>query len=80
LQTVIEVFQEFVRESATDSAGKEELVGLIVTNQQRAEILAGAFWLGVSADHELLLAGQLDFDPGTATPSTLVKRIGPFSD
>ena len=77
LQTVIKLFQEFVRKSGADSTGKNQSIRFIVTNQQRAEILAASLWLGVAADNELLLLGQVDFQPGAATPSTFVKRIRP---
>jgi hypothetical protein len=80
LQSVIDVFQEYVRESGADSAGEKQSPALTITNQQRPEVLAGALRLGVAADDKLLLLGQLDFDPSTATPSTLIKRVRPFSD
>jgi hypothetical protein len=46
----------------------------------RAEVLAASFWRGVAADDKLLLLSQLNFDPRTATATSLVKRIRSFGD
>jgi hypothetical protein len=54
------------------STGEKESVRTVVPDQQSAEIFAVAFGWGGAADDELLLLGQLDFDPGTAAASALV--------
>jgi hypothetical protein len=76
----IKVRQEPFGEASTDPPGEQEAVGTLVTDKQSAEVFAAAFGRGVAADDELLLLGQLDFDPGTAAPAGLVERIRSFGD
>jgi hypothetical protein len=40
-----------------------------------AEVFAAALRGRVTADHELLLQGELDFDPGAAAPAGLIGGI-----
>ena len=47
----------------------------MVANEQSAEVFTASFVWRVTADHELLLLGQLHFDPGTTAPAD-----GPSAD
>ena len=54
--------------------------GLVVADRQGAEVAAGTFRECVPADNELLGFGDLELDPGSAAPATLVDRGLPLSD
>jgi len=55
-------------EASANPTSKKETVRTVVTDEQRAEVFAAAFGWCVATDDELLLLGQFDFDPGTASP------------
>ena len=80
VQCTMEVRQEPFREASADSAGEQETVRTLVTNKQRAEVFAAAFWRGVAADDKLLRSRQFHFDPGAPASTGLVERIRSFGD
>ena len=74
------MLQGFLRETRADSAGEQVAVRALLTDKQRAEVLAAAFRPSIAANHKLLLLGQLDLDPGAAASAGLVGRSRSFGD
>jgi hypothetical protein len=72
--------QKLIAEAGSDSASKFEILAFAKANEQGAEILADLFRFGISADHELLLFVELDFDPCSSAPPGLVPGTAAFSD
>src|SRR5262245_41861532 len=60
-----EVVQRRAREARPDLARVAQLVALEVTDEQGAEIGAGALRRGEAADDQLLLGGALELEPVT---------------
>jgi hypothetical protein len=72
LEAIVQSLQSSFGKAGTNSTGEKEAFGPVVTHKQSAKVFAAAFWWGVTADDELLLLGQLDFDPGAAASTRLV--------
>ena len=66
LQAGAEIAQGLRGEAGADVSGPDQLAVLVKTQHQRAEGIA--FALGESADEELLLVDQFDFEPLAAAP------------
>jgi len=52
----------------------------VITDKQSVKVFAAAFRWGVTANDELLLLGQFDFNSGAAASTRLVQRIWSFCD
>jgi len=62
------------------SAGEHEPVWSMVADQQGTKMAPASFRQCIAADNEFLRLGDLEFDPGTATPAAFVERIWSFGD
>src|SRR5215216_6464871 len=73
IQPCAQLQQQLVVETGADFSGEDEVVGLEVADEQRAEANAAALRIGESADNELLLRLALHLQP-VARAAVLVRR------
>src|SRR4051794_13766926 len=74
-----EIAQCLLVETGADLARVEQLALLVVADQQRPELGAGALRSGETADHHLLLVGALELEP-VARALWRVAAVGPLGD
>lgn len=57
-----------------------EILAFVKTDEQRSKVFPGSFWIGVAADHELLLQMELDLNPGAGTFTDFVPGTAALGD
>src|SRR5436305_1040214 len=72
--------EQFGIETGADLAGKKQSPLIVITNQQRAEMLARACRRSVATDDEFLLVHAFQFDPNPATAAGFVNGIALLTD
>src|SRR5436309_13802914 len=72
--------EQFGVETGTDFAGKKQSPLIVITDQQRAEMLARACRRCVATDDEFLLVHAFQFDPSPAPAAGFVNGIALLAD
>src|SRR5207245_8473241 len=72
--------EQFGIETGADLAGKKQSPLIVITNQQRAEMLARACRRSVATDDEFLLVHAFKYDPTPATADAFVNGIALLTD
>src|SRR5258708_7833702 len=67
-------------ESGADFGGEKEFLFVVVSDQDRTEMLPRSLGRREPTDHKFLLVHALEFDPGAAAPPGLINRIAQFAD
>ena len=80
VKSLMERFQDFLIEAGADFRGELQFLIFEIADDERAEMLAGAARLRVTADDEFLLAGPFEFHPRAASPPDFVCGILPLRD
>jgi hypothetical protein len=72
--------QQLGIKTGPDFAAEYQLSVFIKSHEQRAEIFSAAFGIGVTPDHKLLLAVQLQLNPCPAAFAGFVGRVLALAD
>src|SRR5882724_203150 len=80
MEPFVDFLQSFLVEAGADLAHVDKVSTLVVESEhERAEILAGAFRIGVAPDYALLPPGDFDLQP-IARPFFLIGAVAFFGE
>jgi hypothetical protein len=80
LKLSIQFFEYRFIESATAVANVLELPAFVLPQQQRSEMLACAFGLGITNNNRFLALDAFDLEPFTAAFAHAIRAVGIFGD